>query len=65
MSEQTDQRSSVNSPFPIGNINRLLVRVASLIVGEDNVGGDADIVGWLMWVYVGVAGGIQGDSKRS
>lgn len=45
------QRSSVDSRFPIGNINRLLVRVANLVFGEANVGGDADIVGWIWWLF--------------
>ena len=58
MTERGDQQSSVNSPFPIGNINRLLVRIASLFVGEDNVGGEADIVGWLKWVHDSTIGEI-------
>ncbi len=45
------QRSSVDSPFPIGNMNRFLVRVASLVFGKENIGGDADIVGWVWWLF--------------
>lgn len=46
-----DQRSSVDSPFPIGCINRLLVRIASFVLGKENVGGDADVVGWFWWLF--------------
>ncbi len=50
MTERVGQLSSVNSPFPIGNINRLLVWAAGFVVGKENVGGDADVVGWVWWL---------------